>query len=106
MDRKTLSLLQLIANRESASMSDIDFVLGDSPLSSFEPIQWLLTNGYIEHLGGDNDMSPESTFCVTHKGKMYLNNRNDLDKKTFWKEFRAWFTLAIALAAFIKSFFL
>lgn len=106
MDRKTLSLLQLIASRESASMSDVDFVFGDSSLSSYEPMQWLLINGYIEHVGGENDMSPESMFCVSHKGKMYLNNRNDLDKKTFWKEFRAWFTLVIALAAFIKSFFL
>lgn len=106
MDRKTLSLLQLIASRESASMSDIDFALGGSPLSSYEPMHWLLNNGYIEHLGDENDMSPEAMFCVSHKGRMYLNNRNELDKKTFWKEFRAWFTLAIALAAFIKSFFL
>lgn len=106
MDKDTLSILQLIANREFVSVSDLDFILNDSLLSSGEFLEWLLDHGYIKHYDGDTGMSPESMFCVTHKGKMYLNNRNDLDRKSFWKEFRAWFTLAIALAAFIKSFFL
>ena len=41
---------------------------------------------------------------ITLKGKTYLSecHRNKLNK--FWSEFRAWMTLAISLAAFIRTF--
>lgn len=105
MDKETLSLLELIASRDHVTISDLDFVCNTPFYDSSEPLEWLLDNGYVCHCDGTTDMSPESMFCITYEGKVYLRNRKSSDRHSFLKEFRAWSTLAIALAAFVKSFF-
>lgn len=40
-------------------------------------------------------------YRINDRGIAYLEERS----KNKWKEFRSWFSLVIALAAFIKSFF-
>lgn len=44
---------------------------------------------------------PEFQFRISDSGKAYLENL----EKRHWSEIRSWVSLAIALAAFIKSFF-
>lgn len=103
MDKDTYKILKLISTKEHFSIWDLNFILGDS-VNAHEPIDWLLTQGYIKCYFPD-DMSPESEFCITYEGKVALASKAELDRKTFYIELRAWLTLAIALAAFIKSFF-
>ena len=105
MDKYTLFILELIDDREHVSVSDLDFVLNLPMNASADPLEWLLEKGYIQYVYGTSDMSPEAMFSTTYEGKVYLRNRKASDTRDARKEFRAWMTLAIALAAFIKSFF-
>ena len=44
-------------------------------------------------------------YLISDLGERYLLFLRRIDRRHFWSEFRAWATLAISLAAFIKSFF-
>ena len=112
MDDKTLAFLKLYKSKNKPlSLSDLT-VITDVPHSSFiSNIVWLLKNGYLEVdpgysvLHGDS-LSPKAKLIITQDGIIEIDRLSKAQMKHKFNEIRAWITLAISVAAFIKSFFL
>lgn len=51
-------------------------------------------------------LTPDMPFYITFEGRAALEEETKVRHSVKFNEFRAWATLIIALAAFIKSFFL
>lgn len=71
---------------------------------SFPKNNVLCQYGFITVLHGP-DCNGMYRACITDKGLRYLQNKFMQTRHTVILEIRAWLTVAIALAAFIKSFF-
>ena len=112
MDDITLAFLKLYKSKNKPlSLSDLS-VITDNPHSSFiSNIVWLLDNGYLEVdpgysvLHGDN-FSPKAKLIITQDGIIEIDRLSKAQRKHKFNEIRAWITLTISIAAFIKSFFL
>ena len=70
----------------------------------YETLCWLAGKGLV-HIVNDNEAwfgdNLKCHFEITEDGRMWLRYH----RRAWWKELRAWLTLGISLAAFIKSFF-
>ena len=109
MDKLTLHLLELFSERKTLSLRDLA-VLTDCGLDVFAtPVYWLFKNKYLEisdFRHQDDEMYTVSTqLRITQDGRNYLSEHHKKANIHKINEIRAWLTLAIALAAFIKSFF-
>ncbi|MBC5724746.1 hypothetical protein H8S45_04630 [Agathobaculum sp. NSJ-28] len=108
MNSTSLSVLRYFAKRTSLSVSDLAVICNQSAHIFVPHFKYLLDNGFIEPDPQASDPSTEiklrSKFCITLAGKDELENIKQRKQTTRLKEIRAWLTLAISLAAFIKSF--
>lgn len=75
-----------------------------------EPINYMIQEKYIKIepntslLEGD-ELTLDKLLVITHLGRIALEKELKSIKKYKYTEIRAWITLAIAITAFIKSFF-
>lgn len=110
MTNESLKLLQLYMKRDTISLKGLGAIYNNDPEYWCHPIAYLRDQGYIEILPSyvllnGNAFTLDAPFRITYKGKTALESELKSRKHFNFNEFRAWFTLAIALAAFIKSFF-
>lgn len=80
------------------------------PAFEYRSIRALRVGGYIDSPPDGSDASGcteyddpimVSQYRISSNGKAYL----EFQASNRWKEFRSWVSLAIAVAAFVKSFF-
>ena len=69
-------------------------------------LKFLVRSQLIEHsqswvVYAEDEEPQQPTYRITDAGRMWLSYH----RRAWWKELRAWLTLGISLAAFIKSFF-
>ena len=110
MHKLTHKILTLFQKRDILNLQQLAAILNMDELNIVENVLWLKKEEYIRCIEFDKeDLNPDSIgmldqYQITLKGKAYLSecHRNKLNK--FWSEFRAWMTLAISLAAFIRTF--
>lgn len=111
MDGTTLEFLKLFNERNSLSLSDLAAILNADAFNLTGPINYMLEQNYIKidpnisAIEGDY-LTLDKQLEITYYGRITLNTELKSIKKYKYIEFRAWITLAIAIAAFIKSFFL
>lgn len=115
MDEISYTFLTEFLEYEPLSIKEICNVFHMSLESTAEYVNYLRKQGYLQITGRaanrysanyDGPLSINDQLKVTARGKIELNSFRQASKSDFWKEFRAWVTLAIAVAAFIKSFFI
>lgn len=107
MDKFTFQILSLYDQRYELSISDLSTILDCSLEYAANPVSWLYEKGFIEKGTDfdDCDFTVSTKFRISHEGKIQLANYCDKNKQHFFNEVRAWITVAIAVAAFVKSFF-
>lgn len=110
MDELTYNLLLLIKDRSSLSLRNMSIILKSDASSLCVPIEYLLSIGYIERnnidvIDSDQDLTLDTSFKITYKGIIAASKYKKDIRNYIFSEFRAWVTLAIAILAFIKSFF-
>lgn len=110
MDNTSFKLLKLYASRSHLSLSDLSAIYNSDAEDYVFPIKFLMDEEYLEMepnytmLHG-TDFTVRVPFRVTFKGRAALEEEQKFRISSKHNEFRAWLTLAIALAAFLKSFF-
>ena len=110
MDNTAYKLLELFNQRTSLSLLELAAILNVECRSIAEETHLLLASGYLRKaITPDRDQGSAFSFkeslMITYKGKAALAEHQKAKRDHWFNEFRAWVTLAIALAAFIKSFF-
>lgn len=109
MDENLYKLLKLIDKKESVSEDTLSNTIRLSKDDCAKMTDYLNSLGYIDisddWVFADRASECNSYYSITQSGKVALFMYSKNKKINFWKEFRAWITLAIAVAAFIKSFF-
>lgn len=110
MTKESLKLLKLYSKRDTVSLNDLGAIYNNDPEDWCHPIAYLRDKGFLEILPSyisikGNKFTLDAPFRLTYKGKTALEDEIRSRRYINFNEFRAWFTLAIALAAFIKSFF-
>lgn len=110
MDNSTLSILQIFKNRTSLTLSQLSAILNIDALTLSDSIAYMRNLDYIEISGSyrllhGDDLTVDAPLEVTHLGLIAIEQELKSRKRFKYVEFRAWVTLVIAVAAFIKSFF-
>lgn len=110
MDDTIFELLKCFSERGSLSAEKLAAIYNTDYLDYGEPLSLMLKNGYIIkddpfEKYPDDLIYPECHYKITFQGKAALSEEYKNRKKFKYGEIRAWLTLLIALAAFIKSFF-
>lgn len=112
MDNLSFKLLNLYSQRETLSLSDLAAIYNISPVAFSKPIEYLIDNGFLiivldhNNLHDPNHYAIDTPIQITYKGRAALEAERKERHKMKFSEIRAWLTLIIALAAFVKSFFL
>lgn len=110
MDKLSFKLLKLYSKRESLSLSDLAVIYNEGLTTFSSPIGYLIDKAYLKSdksepgIDGTN-YTPNTQIFITYEGRAALAAEKQNRRNIRISEFRAWLTLAIALAAFIKSFF-
>lgn len=114
MDRTSIDLLKIFASRKSLSLNQIGAILNRDCLIICEPINYLLKLGFLriepeyaslKELSNDGPISLDCPLEITFAGRVALENVRKQLKEKRTESTRYWITTAIAIAAFIKSFF-
>ena len=111
MDSKTIKYLELFKSRSSLSMIQLSAILNTSPFAFEDALLYLKGQGYIRvelnHaiLAKSDLISPDTPLEITYEGEAALSIAKSKNRSAKLNELRAWLTAAIAVAAFIKSFF-
>jgi predicted transcriptional regulator len=106
MDDVSFELLKLYAKRKQLSAQDISAICNIEARVIFESIQYLANKEYLNPC----IIAHETTmfnipYQITHEGRIVLEDTKKRRHHFIFNEIRAWITLVIAVAAFIKSFF-
>lgn len=108
MNSTSLAVLRCFTERTSLSISDLSVICNKSAHIFVPHFKYLLDNGFIEPDPQSADQSTEinlrSKYRITPVGTDELENIEQQKHANKLKEICAWLTLAISLAAFIKSF--
>ena len=108
MDSTSLEVLRCFTERSSLSISGLSVICNKKPHILVPYFKYLYDSGFIEPDRQSADQSTEiklhSMFRITGAGKGELESIKQQERTKKLKELRAWLTLAISLAAFIKSF--
>ena len=114
MDRISYELLSELKKYKSLSLSEMCKFF-DLPIENMaELISHLRKNGYVKisdydvahyELKLEDPIPFGAQREITMDAIIAIDEYQSSMKANRWKEFRAWITLAIAIAAFIKSFF-
>lgn len=112
MDDLSFNTLKAFSIRSRMSLLQLDAVMNTNTI---DVMYSLWEKGFIDGDHTDpNYPEPEDQkvltrdmpFYITFEGRAALEEENKTRHSVKFNEFRAWATLIIALAAFIKSFFL
>ena len=110
MDDTSYKLLKLYSKRDHITLADLSAIYNTDWDYWGAPVDYLIKNGYLQinptyvilHGG---DFTSKAPIEITFHGKVHLEQECK-NRWTFkFNEFRAWVTLIIAIAAFVKSFF-
>lgn len=110
MNKKVLSILEIFNKRKALSLIELAAIINTDWDKLSRPINWLLDNKYIQVESGHSflhgeDITPKTPLEITVQGEIALSQEKESHKRTKFNEIRAWITLGISIAAFIKSFF-
>lgn len=114
MDKLSKLILKTYAARTTLTISQLSAVLRQNQDTLFEVVNLLRERGYIRVLSGyegnrySSKVSPipdSVPLEITFQGKVALEEEQTLSKEKRNAWIRYWITTAIAVAAFIKSFF-
>lgn len=106
MDDVSFDLLKLYAKRNQLSAQDISAICNVETRVIFESIQYLATKEYLNPCIVAHETTMFNIpYRITHEGRIALEDTQKRRHHFIFNEIRAWITLAIAIAAFIKSFF-
>lgn len=110
MDNTSFNLLKLYSKRDTLSLCDLAAIYNSSVLEFTTPVRYLMDQGFVRieanyaAIHGE-DYTMHVPIQITYEGQIALE-AEQRQRHTFkFAELRAWLTLAIALAAFIKGFF-
>lgn len=110
MTKKSEEILRLYASYDSLSLTDL-CKLFKVPLTSVSSnLRWLFQRGYIEPADPNRPLvngmyTVSAPLRITEFGRDTLESKRERRRSYMMNEIRAWITLAIAVAAFVKSFF-
>ena len=113
MDSLSKKILEEYVVRHSMDLSQLSAVLRTDWDQLSDPVSYLRKKGFLQieanHLilqdmKQDDLISLDTPLEISYLGRVALEEEKKLSVKEFWSEFRAWVTLVIAVAAFIKSF--
>ena len=110
MTKKSEEILRLYASYDSLSLTDL-CKLFKVPLTSVSSsLQWLFQHGYVKSADPDKPLfngmyTVSAQLRITEFGRDALESAREHRRSYMTNEIRAWITLAIAVAAFVKSFF-
>lgn len=111
LNKQSLKLLKLFSKRDTISLNGLGAIYDTSPEDWCAPIAYLRRNRFIEidpthvSLYGDA-FTHDAPFRITYEGRCALEGESRSRQRSTFNELRAWITLLIAIAAFIKSFFI
>ena len=114
MDDYSLAILKLFSARHSLSLVQLSAVLNHTPLECAEPVAYLRKQGFLRiesnhalshDLAVDDALHMDTPIEITFEGRAALEAEIKSRRHLTFNEIRAWITLGIAIAAFIKSFF-
>lgn len=108
MDKQAYHLLKIISKYKEVHISSLIKLLNKDKDEIYDYFEHLTDVGYIgvvPNVNTEYDKSIDEEVYITTAGKIVLNNHLKDKHIMFLKELRNWFSLLIALAAFIKSFF-
>lgn len=115
MDDYSLSVLKLYKSRSSLTLSQLSAILNRSWLDAADPVLYLRREGYLRvepnhaalhNINDDDPIDYETPLVISFEGKGALEAELRTRKRLSFNEIRAWITLAIAVLALFKSFFL
>lgn len=112
MDDLSFDTLKKFSVRQSMTLSQLDAVMNADTtgvLHSLWEKDYVAADPYNAHYAECIEkklLYPDMPFYITFEGRAALEEETKARHTIKFKEFRAWATLIIALAAFIKSFFL
>lgn len=110
MNKVSNKILKLYSKNETLSMFDITDKTGIKSADLAEPILELIEKNLICKMLNINDFQndkfdPEAQYCITHEGRSYLESLKNDKFKYYFQIIIQLITTIIAVAAFIKSFF-
>lgn len=112
MDDFSFSVLKDIARRSSVTITDLAAIYNQSIDYMEDPILYLRGKGYLDiernyanlhGLTSDSLISRNTPLTISYPGKIAIEEERKSRKQNSFNEFRAWFTLAIAVIALIIS---
>ena len=107
MDNLSYAILSEFGKHQTLTLEQIYPLVGISIFQAASYIDYLRQMGYISDIITTKDPGWKNTpMQITVHGRIALETELSTRKSHWWNEFRAWITLAIAVAAFIKSFFI
>ena len=114
MDSFSLKILKTYNSRSCLTLSQLSAIYDMSPFTLAEYVTHLRRKSYIRiesnhavlhELNSDSLIDPDTPLEITIDGKEAIESANQLDKQRRNDLIRYIITTAIAVAAFIKSFF-
>lgn len=114
MDKLSITILKIYLDRPSLSLHQLSAILNVDSLTLSEPVDYLRKRGYLRiesNHAATNTLIDKSSITlntpleITFEGKMALDAEQKLLKTKRNEWIRYIITTAIALSAFVKSFF-
>lgn len=112
MDDYSFSVLKLYRSRSFLTLSQLSAMLNRSWFDVAEPVLYLKREGYLKvepnhaalhDIKADDPIDAHTPIVISFEGKAALEAETKARKQHSFNEFRAWFTLAIAVIALIVS---
>ena len=104
MDNVSFELLKLYSSRTQRSAQDIAAITNTSARTVYESVHNLIDKKYLKACIIAHDTGIfNHPYSITREGRIALEEEQKVRKDYNFKEFRAWITLAIAVAGFILS---
>ena len=106
MDNVSYQLLKLYSTRNQLSAQDIAAIANSDVRIVYQNVQYLADQKYLRDCIVVRETGMfNKPYQIDHIGRIALEEEQKNRRHRTFSEIRAWITLAIALAAFIKSFF-
>lgn len=114
MNELAITILKIYLDRTSLSLSQLSAIMNKDVYSLSEPISYLRKNNYLriesnhatlKKLTSNSVIDSKTPLQITFEGKIVLESEAKISKAKRNEWIRYTITTAIAVAAFIKSFF-
>lgn len=108
MDNQTYSLLKLFNQRDSLSLDGLAAIYDKDFMDFVSSVSWMVSHNYLAIISDVSllegyDLTPDKPLEITQDGIMALDDETKARRRFKHSEFRAWFTLFIALFALFLS---